>query len=341
VGDLSTLKRVKRKSKTALKLKEQKMTKSQRRMRGKKDEGGRKGGGSNGFGDDDGYDLPPEGEDEFDMNDLMGSVKKQKHKSNQLLEPKSDAKLATVVPSGAEKWTPQAEREDLRGVGVAPKGDSAGSGAKQKNSAATSKYKDDGTLIITSKTSTREIIAHCNNPDSKKNTNNGTAAYGSSKQEKRKAFCEKKKLKKRNRSGGALDDDDDEDFANQQALQALHSQPNPSSVQQKQAKPNKKHLSKQENYSDTLVARSVMDDQVERPPTFTRLPRGADKLAKNIKKAKHSNNNDNSGGNSMGEEGDQQKSERIRKEQQALEAMREKVMKQYAVLKERRRNGGR
>ena len=35
--------------------------------------------------------------------------------------------------------------------------------------------------------------------------------------------------------------------------------------------------------SDTLFARTVIDDQVERPPTFTSLPRGANKSEQIIK----------------------------------------------------------
>ena len=87
VGDCSTFRRVKKKSKTAIKMKEQKLNKLQRRMRGgnKNDNGidRKKSGGCNGYGDDDGYDLPPDGEDEFDLKDILGSIKKQKSKETE------------------------------------------------------------------------------------------------------------------------------------------------------------------------------------------------------------------------------------------------------------------
>jgi len=346
VGDCATLRRVKRKSKTALKLKEQKNAKFQRRARGKnKDNGGRKTGGSNGWGDDDGYDLPPEGEDEFDMRDLLGSVKKQTHKVNPLLEMKSEAKVATVSSSVEEKWTRKVEKVDLRGVVTPSTGNSDNSNSqsskngKKNGGGNKTNSKGDGSLTITAKTPTREIIEACNNPKSKKQTMNDTSSSSSglSKQEKRKAFFDKKKSKKRKRGNGMLDDDDDDDYSNQQAtLQSLHSQPTTTlDTQQKQSRP-KKHLVKQQNYSDTLIARTAIDDQVERPPTFTSLPRGANKLSKN-KKAKHSNTNNAS----VKKEGDVEKAERIRKEQMALEAMRKKVMMQYAALRESRRGGGR
>ena len=84
-----------------------------------------------------------------------------------------------------------------------------------------------------------------------------------------------------------------------------------------------------------MIARSSLNDQVERPPTFTALPRGAHKLSKNNK-----NKKDRQKYGGKGTDVDNSdKAKRIRKEQLALEAMRERVMKQYAVLRESRRSG--
>lgn len=316
VGDITTLRRIKRRSKTALQLKEQKASKSQRRLRGKTKAGeaGTKhsgAGGCNGWGDDDGYDLPPAGGDEFDMKDLLGSVKKETVKPPAFLDQKSEAL--------DEKWTRKVGKVDVRGVGV------ANGGAQSSKNGKKEKTKKDGTLIITAKTPTKDIIAAAK---SKKVPDNDAS---SAKHEKRKAFFEKKKMKKRKRGSSALDNDDGEDYA-PQALQAQHS----ASSQH----PAKKQLTKPQNCPPTLIARSVMGDQVERPPTFTSLPRGAHKLAKNQKavRAKHSKQDLAS---ARKEEGDGEKNERIRKEQQALEAMRERVMKQYAILRESRRTVGR
>jgi hypothetical protein len=317
IGDCTTLHRVKRKSKTALKLKEQKMSKLQRHVRGKKGNDAsaarsKKSGGSNGWGDDDGFDLPPEGGDEFDMNDLMGSIKKQSHKSNPLLDTNNAAQSVVVPSAGSdEKWTRKIQKVNVRDVAVASTGgkvvDSNALSSKKQDNSKTNKNnsKNGGASTITAKTSTRDIIESCSNPKSKKqaatNASFSSTDNNMSKQEKRKAFFEKKKLKKRNRGNGAIDDDDSVDHADQ-----IH---------------------------DYSSRRPAIDDQVERPPTFTVFPRGANKLAKN-KTAKHSNKNENN----MSED-DESAAFRIRKEQQALEAMREKVMKQYAILRESRRAG--
>ena len=85
-----------------------------------------------------------------------------------------------------------------------------------------------------------------------------------------------------------------------------------------------------------MIARSSLNDQVERPPTFSTLPRGANKLSKN--KKKQPKLGDVAKG-AKDEEDDSDKAMRIRKEQKALEAMRSRVMAQYAVLRESRRSG--
>lgn len=363
VGDCATLRRVRKKSKTAIKMKEQKLNKLQRgrRIRGtEKEMEKKKSGGSNGYGDDDGYDLPPDGEDEFDMNDLLGSVKKQKSKISVDLDFVSARDLPTCKPS------------DQLSSAVKNNAQSKKQKQKQKNDAKTNNsskagIKYDGSQKITHKTSTKDIIAAHSNPNNKKNnncTNNAADATTttSNKQEKRKAYLEKKRLKKRSKRNNADDDDsdDDEEYARKRALlQSLHSQSSSSqsdtttptttatqqqNQQQQQSKKDKQHEVKQQNYSNTMIAArsSYLNDQVERPPTFTTLPRGAQKLAKNKKKlqqVKVGGNKDGSSEANGKEEDDSDKAVRIRKEQQALEAMRERVMKQYAVLRESRRSG--
>ena len=135
--------------------------------------------------------------------------------------------------------------------------------------------------------------------------------------------------------------DSDDDYAHQQALQALHSQSSSTSTTHTlssttQNTPKKQHEIQQPNYSHTMIARSSLNDQVERPPTFSTLPRGANKLSKN--KTKQQKHGDTAKA-TKDEEDNSDKAMRIRKEQQALEAMRARVMAQYAVLRESRRSG--
>ena len=151
------------------------------------------------------------------------------------------------------------------------------------------------------------------------------------KQEKRKAFFEKKKLKKKHKRGG-IDDESDDDDTN------IHGYSISSSTDvDKTTEINKKHIVKQQNYSDTIAARSVaFNIQVERPPTFTMLPRGANKLAKN-QKTKMSSGGERGEGDGCDDAETVTTAQRIQKEKQEMEAMRERVMRQYAILRESRR----
>mmetsp|Transcript_18485 Transcript_18485/g.38763 ORF Transcript_18485/g.38763 Transcript_18485/m.38763 type:complete len:343 (-) Transcript_18485:91-1119(-) len=308
-----SLRRVKRRSKTALKLKEQKIKKLQKRGKLDVTGGKRKKGGSNGWGDDDGYDLPPDCEDEFDMADLIGSVKKQDVKKTKILE--STNKIPTIsAPSAAEEnWTRKVEAVDLRGVPIENSTNdksSSSKGTQQKRAdckkSNTNSKKNSDSLTITAKTPTKDIIAAYSNPKAAKakNKNNQitiTSPTSMTKQEKRKAFMEQKKAKKRNR-GIDFDSDDDNIGYN-------------------------KYNSASGTKTAPFVARNAIDDQVERPPIFSSLPRGASKNKKpKITKNSFQEN-----------EGEDEKAQRIRKEQLALEAMRENVMKQYAILRESRR----
>ncbi len=310
IGDCTTLHRVKRKSKTSIKMKEQKLSKLQRRVHTRK--GGdasatcsKKSGGSNGWGDDDGFDLPPEGGDEFDMNDLMGSVQKQTHKSNPLLDTNNVAKqsvqLSVAGGEEKEKWTRKIQKVNFRDVAVASRssGDKAIAQSSKKQ-ADKNNVKKEVAAVITANTPIRDIIESCSDPKPKKRADDNASSSSTdmSKQEKRKAFFAKKKMKKRKRGSGTMDDDESDD----------------SSVGRTSRRP-------------------ALDDQVERPPTFTMLPRGANKLAKNKK-----TNNSCKNANNKSDD-DDSAALRIQREQQALDALRKKVVQQYAILRESRRSG--
>ena len=304
---------MKRKSKTSIKMKEQKLSKLQRRVHTKKSEDAsttrnKKSGGSNGWGDDDGFDLPPEGGDEFDMNDLMGSVQKQTHKSNPLLDTNNVAQQSVQlsVASGEqkEKWTRKIQKVNFRDVAVASSGDKANALSSKKQTDKNN-VKKEVTPVITANTPIREIIESCSNPKPPKKAVASSSSTDMSKQEKRKAFFEKKKLKKRKRGSDTIEDDDSDD-----------------------------HASRHQEFSSVgrTSQRPAFDDQVERPPTFTMLPRGANKLVKNKKTNNCKNANNTS-------DDDDSAAMRIQREQQALDALRKKVVQQYAILRENRRSG--
>jgi hypothetical protein len=295
VGDKNNARRVKKRSKTAQKLKDQKDKK--RKNASKK------------IYDDGGFDLPPDGKDEFDMADLMGSVKRQKLKSDELLLQGNNPILDNVATSSKssssseKKLTSKVEKVDTRGVESTSKKVQEQKNAKNtgKNAAAATKSSSSG-MEITAHTPTREIIAACNSSKSQQPEADGT----NSKQTKRKAFFERKKLKKKNKRSQNYDSEDEDYETLNSTATSVTKQPK-----------------SQHSVNNALVARSALDDQVERPPIFSALPRGASKKKKAAIKDKN--------------EEDCEKADRIRKEQQALEAMRQRVMAQYAVLRESRR----
>ncbi|KAL7465974.1 hypothetical protein ACHAXS_006298 [Conticribra weissflogii] len=313
-----SLRRVKRRSKTALKLKEQKMKKLQKRGKMGTSEEKRKRGGSNGWGDDDGYDLPPDGEDEFDMADLMGSVKTQAVKPTKILESRNKTTTISSPSAIEEKWTRKVEAVDLRGISIEhgtneKPSSSKGTQQKQADSKKSNinSKKNSASLTITAKTPTKDIIAAFSNPKTAKAKNEKkqitiTSPSSMSKQEKRKAFMEHKKAKKRNRGNNFDGDNDDIGYNEYNAASGTKMAP--------------------------IVARNVIGDQVERPPIFSTLPRGASKNKKPKTTKNSSQQND--------KEREDEKAQRIRKEQLALVAMRDNVMKQYAILREKRRSGG-
>ena len=295
VGDCTTLRRKKRRSKTAEKHKEQKMKKRNRK--------GGEGGGSNGFGSDDGFDLPPSGKDEWDWSDIVGSVKKQQHKKEELSD--NATPMPTVVPSkgAAHKVATAPDKKKQQKKTIIP-------------SKANIKKSFEMGDKITSRTSTREIIETYSRPNSSKRlSENGDSDGMTNRAQKKKAFLDSKKNKKRRRQM-EQELDDEEYAARQKALRSLHSSQSSPDIAQ-----SKTHLVQQSNYSETLRTRTVIESQVERPPTFSSLPRGA-----RTKKAAIEGRNDR--------ENDDQ---RIKKEQQQMELMRQRVMQSYAKLRESRR----
>ena len=111
----------------------------------------------------------------------------------------------------------------------------------------------------------------------------------------------------------------------------------------------KKYRVTQQKDANAIIARRTtateFNVQVERPPKFTMLPLGASKLAKNRKtnlSAKEVNTPEGGGGGGGGGNEDDvvaattTTAQRIRKEKQEMEEMRERVMKQYAILRESR-----
>lgn len=297
-----------------------------------------------------GFDLPPSGKDEFDLADLMGSVKRQKRprlddgladprrRNETTVSKKSKAKgggaaaAASAVNSGATQPTPfipetDAEEKrvarilklskDPKSTGGTGKG---GSGSKSTAGSSSAAKKDSKSQISGRKEGesmraferrvkeeTRLILLE--QASESKLTSKEKAA-------KKKEFLKSLKSKKKNRKGGGgggrprsgssddeygsdggYGDDGGGGFVTGERAVAAAARAAASSG-------------------------AAIHDQVERPPTFELLPRGATKKAKKE-------------GGKLGM--DEQKR---RAEQRAMDNLRAKVQAQYAVIKQKRKRAG-
>jgi len=131
------------------------------------------------------------------------------------------------------------------------------------------------------------------------------------KAQRRKEYLNTKKCKKKGRRD--MEDDDGYDS------------------EKDDGKRNTNHTANGDSSSDNFVTgeRASFLDQAERPPVFQTLPRGAVVTKKDKSKIAVKGTID-------GEE-DGMNERKIRKEQNAMEAMRQRVVAQYAVVKARRR----
>ena len=283
--------RPKKRSKTALKLKAQQLSKKKRKSM--RDAG-------------DGFDLPVE-KDEFDLSDLMGSVKKQalpKLEASETIDIIKSTSAASMARSLQDeqkeakllKLDPQIDADKQR------KADLEKSMQRQAGESKNAYKKR-------TKAETRQIIQKTS--VSKRKT---------AKLEKKKEFLKAKKLKKK---GRFVPNDQDDDGYDSDIPPALQQQ------QQNASSDSSGGFITGERAVAAMAAAArdepVFGEQAERPPIFRQLPRGAQKLDKKHKKTGNNTN---------------MSSEQIEGEQNAMEIMRRKVQAQYAALRARRRQGG-
>lgn len=307
----TTVRKAKRRSKTATKLHEQK---AKRRLK-------RKGGGLTDFGGsngglEEGFDLPPAGGDEFDMSDLTGSVKRFKAPSSVIPLLEDDKhKIGTVSATSTGK----ADKLDMRGVKIQTSDAAAQAASTATLVAAGVKDKSK----ITAKTTAEDIMAsleHDAKSKKKRKTKDaGDETTAAKKRQHKKDYLAKRKAMKngRKRKANHDSDSDDDDGGGGQHRGSASNDEGGSGV----------------GVSGVRHGRTsaAFDEQAERPPTFTKLPRGAKKkqqFASSSSSKQESSYTSNGG----------MTDEARRKEQRALEAMREQAVARYAVLKANRRN---
>jgi hypothetical protein len=332
----------KKRSQTAEKLHQQKLKRKKNRILY-----------DNGDGKDGGFDLPPQGKDEFNLTDLK--VKKMKRRkldedlistpslSSSSSSSKDSANFAnnttttttdvleSKVKVGNKMVTctiPQNDKEERR-IAKILNIDTKSGLTMTKGSSSDIKKKIEGRRDGESmrafnrrlKEETKLALAQDfkDRASNKKNKNQhdiqivGDDSAHMSKKDRRKEFMKnKKKLKKR--KNGTYDESmednrmyDNDNDDNNNATQS-------------------DFITGENAYAMTTAKPSFLE-QVEAPPTFNRLPRGAEK------KSKMKIRGEKDDGKKMDEKS-------IKAEQNAMEVMRKKVQVQYALLKAKRRKEG-
>lgn len=286
----STVRKVKKRSLTATGLKNKKIKR-------RKDNDN-----AEAFKTEEGFDLAPSGKDEFSMSDLMGTIRKETPLIlDQGLEARADevssSKRTSVVP---DNTIGKEANKMARELNINPKHPEQ----KKKKTAATARKEGESMKAFGRrvKDETRQIIKQ-NIVDNRPN---------SDKRQKKKEFLNNKKKKKnKGRTTNSQDYSDDEDGSYHRSSHGADDS----------------FVTMTGKQAAALAASKIpFGDQVERPPVFAQLPRGA--KTKDLPKIKSSNKS--------GTMNDSQ----IAAERNAMEKMRLKVQAQYAVIKANRRKAG-
>lgn len=299
--------RTKKRSATALAMKK---AKHKRRAKAK-------GSATGPDGDDDFFDAPPAGGDDFKLDDIVGSLRREnKQRLDHGLTGADErgAQQAVISSAATRCCIPQTEKEEARiarilrvnsassknGVSSSNNGDTAARGRMEGESmrAFDRRVKDETRMIL------KGVL---------KEGNKGSA------NDRKKEFLRNKKLRKKNcfkmssygadneLTGASGIDNAGGFLTGERAIAA----------------------------AAATHSGSRFGDQVERPPVFTQLPRGA-KVSKKTKK--RSSPEENEKGSSSGKK--RMDEQQVEAEQRAMEIMRRKVKAQYALVKAKRQKAG-
>jgi hypothetical protein len=260
--------------------------------------------------DDGFFDVPCE-KDEFDLNDLMGSVKKQVpqtlQETDKITTVKSnqhdEASYHQVITSTGNVANIPKSLEDETKVAKLLKLDQQVD-ANNKEQAAHKMQRQEGesknAYRKRTKAETRQIIQKTSVTKRK-----------TAKLEKKKEFLKQKKIKKKGKGLFVNDDDDDEYDSDVPPIKGDSSGG---------------LLTGERAVAAMAAARDEprFGEQAERPPIFRQLPRGAQKGKQTTDKTGHKT----------------MSMQQIEAEQNAMERMRRKVQAQYAAIRAKRRQDG-
>ena len=245
------------------------------------------------------FDLPPEADD-FDMKDLVGSVKRQKTASQETSkeEPKKKSmeRVTIALPTNSERGLPKMDKEDQEMIKFL-KVDKQVQKAEKKQVEDNAKRREGE-----SKRAYRRRLKEEAQQSIRKDK---IVAVNPEKKQRKKEFMKNKKKKKK---GGI-------------AAQSLSSR----QVDDSDGNDSDDGFITGDMAKKMAEQQVQFGEQAERPPEFNQLPRGAQPKARkeNAKATKKG-----------------MSSAQVAAEQNAMELMRRKVQAQYAVIKAQRKRDG-
>lgn len=263
-----------------------------------------------------GFDAPPDSdEDDFNLADLDNIKTSKREKklakeslslgftsttSSSIKSENTDEKNSNKKNSTTSNLTytiPQSEKEEqqmYRDLNVNPRSNDKLKQNGQKSNESVRQYKD------RLHNETQMLIAKSKNP-SKKNDSNKNVMISNDggaddelvkgRAQRKKEYLKKKKLKKKKRSGNNMQGEDDDDYAIDN------------------------DDDKDSSFVTITQQQIGLTEQAERPPEFTMLPRGSDKIKKRR----------------MAQDKVEQAKER------SIERLKSQVEASYALLKEKRK----
>eukprot|EP00980_Cylindrotheca_fusiformis_P016280 scaffold4838_cov110-Cylindrotheca_fusiformis.AAC.4 len=182
-----------------------------------------------------GFDLPPTEADEFDLADMVGSIKKQKVQS--LSASSADPSELRIQVGGNVATIPKTDEDEKRVARILQVEKHLNDKVKEKKVESQARVEGESKRAYARRTKaeTRQIMKQ------------STAVKNPEKKKKKKEFMNKKKNKKRGSAMHAFDPREMDDNTKEDI--ALDRPPQPEIVH--------------------------FNEQAERPPTFKQLPRGA------------------------------------------------------------------
>lgn len=198
--------------------------------------------------ENEGFDLAPSGKDEFDLTDLLGSVKKQKLDTSLRDVPASHSEVKVAV-KGNVASIPKTDQDEKKVAQILKAETKLKEDKKKQTIQAQSRMEGESKNAYArrTKSETRQIIKQTTE---KKNVE---------KMKRKKEFLNNKKKKKKNNFsrfyGGDDGESDSEDVIVQKRKKGAASEPD----------------------------QAQFGEQAERPPTFKQLPRGAKEKGENTK----------------------------------------------------------